>query len=329
MGKQEDGVNLLSVVIPTYKSEANIIPLAERLQAVLSKLPSEYEVIFINDNSPDNTIALLQKLCLQNLRIKVISLSRNFGQQIATSAGLKFSSGDAVIIMDDDLQDPPELIPSLVQKWKDGYDVVYAIRKNRKEGFFKKLGYRLFYKIIANISYISIPQNSGDFGLMDRKIVDILNSMPERMRFVRGLRAWVGFKQAGIEYERAGRFKGKPSYNLLKILNLSMSGILAFSDMPLRISSLAGFFVSAIAFIGIVFTIIQKIITYFLPYNPIAVWPGFSTIVLAILFLGGVQLLCMGILGEYIARIYNEIKQRPMFLVKEIINFDKKNHLQN
>jgi len=316
---------ILSVVIPTYKSADNIGSLAKRLENTLSGMPYDYEVIFINDNSPDKTDDLLKDICLRNSRIKAVSFSRNFGQQIATSAGLRFASGDAVIIMDDDLQDPPEFLPSLVKKWEEGYDVVYAIRKNRKEGILKRLGYRLFYKLIANLSYVPIPQNSGDFGLIDRKIVEILNSMPERTRFVRGLRAWVGFKQTGIECDRAARFKGRPSYNLFKMLTLSMNGIFAFSDMPLQISSALGFFVSIIAFIGMAVTLFQRIVTFFFPDSLLAVWPGFSTIVLAILFLGGVQLISIGILGEYIARIYNEVKQRPLFLVKETINLDKRN----
>ena len=195
---------------------------------------------------------------------------------------------------------------------------------NRKEGIFKKLGYKMFYLLLSRLSPIRIPQDSGDFGLLDRKIVHILNSMPERTRLVRGLRAWVGFRQAGVECERGHRFKGKPSYNLLKIINLSMNGIFAFTDAPLRLSSTLGFIVSFIAFLGMILTVIQKIMTFFLPSNPLAVWPGFSTIVLAILFLGGVQLIGIGILGEYVARIYNEVKERPMFLVRETVNFAKK-----
>jgi dolichol-phosphate mannosyltransferase len=314
---------MISVVIPTYKSEPNLPELIRRLTAVLSKLPYRHEIIFVNDNSPDDSGSVLKAACGADPGVKLISLSRNFGQQIATSAGLRYSSGDAVIVMDDDLQDPPEFIPELVSKWEQGNDVVYAIRTNRKEGLFKKFGYKMFYWLLTRLSSIRIPRDSGDFGLLDRKIVDILNSMPERTRLVRGLRAWVGFRQTGVECERGSRFKGKPSYNLVKMINLSMNGIFAFSDAPLQLSSTLGFFVSFIAFLGMVLTIIQRLITFVLPNNPMAVWPGFSTIVLAILFLGGVQLIGIGILGEYVARIYNEVKQRPMFIVRETVNLSK------
>ncbi|MBI4845335.1 MAG: glycosyltransferase family 2 protein [Candidatus Omnitrophica bacterium] len=311
----------ISIVIPTYKSAENLTVLVERLKAVLDKCAYSYEIIFIEDASPDNSLEILKDIALKDPRVKIISFSRNFGQQIAICCGLQHSEADAVIIMDDDLQDPPEFIPELIKKWEEGYEVVYAVRKARKEGYLKKIGYRLYYWILANLSSIKIPKDSGDFGLIDRKIVDIINNMPEQDRFVRGLRAWTGFKQIGIEYERAYRYKGEPAYKLFKILKLSTDGIFAFSNMPLRISSALGFIVAGIAFLGIVFTLIQKIITLIFPDNVIAVWPGFSTIVLSILFIGGVQLICIGILGEYIARIYNEVKKRPLFLIKEKVGF--------
>lgn len=318
----KERTKILSIVIPTYKSEANLPALFKRLEDVLSGLPYNYEIIFINDNSPDNTMSVLRGICSENPNVKVVSLSRNFGQQIATSAGLKYASGDAAIIMDDDLQDPPEFIPELTKKWEEGYQVVYAIRKSRQESFFKRIAYKLFYKILSKLSHISIPKDSGDFGLMDRKIVTIINEMPERDRFVRGLRAWVGFKQIGVEYNRDARHKGVPAYNLRKIMKLSIDGLLTFSNVPIKISSALGLIVSIIAFFGFIFTMLQKIITLYFPENPIAVIPGLSTIILAILFLGGVQLLSIGILGEYIGRIYNEIKQRPLFIVNETIGFD-------
>lgn len=314
---------LVSVVIPTYKSESNLLALIKRLDETFSLINYSYEVIFVNDCSPDNSLSVLKIACSKNKNIKVIVLSRNFGQQIAISAGLKFAKGDAIIIMDDDLQDPPEFIPALLKEWEAGYEVVYAIRKSRKEGFLKKVGYKLFYRALSWISQIQIPHDSGDYSLIDRKVVEIINNMPERDRFVRGLRAWVGFKQKGLEYKREARYQGKPAYNLLKIIKLSSDGMLAFSDIPLKISSAFGFFVSMIAFLGMTLTFLQKIMTYIFPSNPLAVWPGFSTIVLSIMFLGGVQLICIGILGEYVARIYNEVKQRPLFLVREKINFEE------
>jgi len=313
---------ILSVVIPTYRSEDNLPALVKRLEDVFSRLIYKHEIIFVNDDSPDNTMSVLREICSKNSNIKLISLSRNFGQQVAISAGLQYAKGDAVIIMDDDLQDPPEFIPELIKKWEEGYEVVYAIRKSRQEYFFKKLAYKLFYKILSKLSNIQIPKDSGDFGLIDRKIVTIINNMPERDRFVRGLRAWVGFKQVGVEYDREARYKGKPAYSFLKIVKLSMDGLLTFSSVPIKISSAIGLLISVVAFLGFIFTLFQKILTYYFPENPIAVLPGLSTVVLSILFLGGVQLLSIGILGEYIGRIYNEVKQRPLFLVKETIGFD-------
>jgi dolichol-phosphate mannosyltransferase len=314
---------ILSIVIPTYKSEANLPSLIERLENVLSEMKYKYEIIFVNDNSPDNTMSVLRKFCSSKPAIKVVSLSRNFGQQLAISAGLKYASGDAVIIMDDDLQDPPEFIPALIRKWEEGYEIVYAIRKTRQESFVKKNAYRLFYSLLLKLSHINIPKDSGDFGLMDRKIVAVINEMPERDRFVRGLRAWVGFKQSGLEYDREARFKGEPAYNLRKMIKLSLDGLLSFSNVPIKLSSAVGLAVSGIAFLGFMLTLFQKILTYYFHDVPFAVLPGFSTIVLSILFLGGVQLLSIGILGEYIGRIYNEVKQRPLYLVSETIGFKK------
>jgi len=322
MDVPKDNLKTLSIVVPTYKSEANLPALTGRLENVLSDLPYEYEIIIVNDNSPDDTMSVLRKICANNSCIKVVCLSRNFGQQIATSAGLVYSSGDAVIIMDDDLQDPPEFIPDLVKKWEEGYEIVYAIRKTRQENFIKKTAYKIFYNVLSKLSHINIPKDSGDFGLMDRKIVAIINAMPERDRFLRGLRAWVGFKQIGLEYNRDARYKGEPSYSLLKIIKLSFDGLLSFSNVPIKISSGLGIVVSGIAFLGFILTLLQKILTHYFPDLPFAVWPGFSTIVLSILFLGGIQLLSIGILGEYIGRIYNESKQRPLFLVNETIGFN-------
>lgn len=320
----ENSRKVISVVIPTYKSEPNLPVLIHRLTNVLSVCPYEYEIVVVDDNSPDNSLQVLRDICSRDPRIKVISLSRNFGQQVAISAGLKYATGEAVIIMDDDLQDPPEFLPNFLEKWNEGYDIVYAIRKSRKENYIKRLGYKIYYRLMARLSYIQIPKDSGDFGLIDRTIIDIINLMPERNRFMRGIRAWVGYKQIGIECDRAERFRGKPAYDFLNILKLASSGVFAFSDLPLRISSAAGFIISLIAFLGMIATVIQKIMTYIFPQNPLAIWPGFSTIVLSVLFLGGIQLVTIGIMGEYIAKIYNEVKQRPLFLVKETIGFDRR-----
>ena len=224
--------------------------------------------------------------------------------------------------MDDDLQDPPEFVSNLINKWKEGYDVVYAIKTNRKEGFFKRTGYKLFYRILAKLSEIEIPKDSGDFCIMSKQIVTILNSMPERDRFVRGLRAWVGYKQIGIECERAKRHSGKPAYTLPKIIKLSLDGIFSLSNKPLKLTSWFGFTMSFFAFIGILITFSQRIFSYIYPESRFAVWPGFSSILLSILLIGGMQLISIGIIGEYIGRIFNEVKQRPMFLIKESIGID-------
>ncbi len=322
MDTSKESTKILSIIIPTYKSEANLPALIKRLEDVLSGLIYNYEIVFVNDNSPDNTMSVLRGICSETPSVKVISLSRNFGQQIAISAGLKYSSGDAAVIMDDDLQDPPEFIPELIKKWEEGYKIVYAIRKTRQENLFKRSAYKLFYRILSKLSHIDIPKDSGDFGLMDRKIISILNEMPERDRFLRGLRAWVGFKQIGLEYDRDARYRGDSAYSLIKIMKLTVDGLLSFSTVPIKFSSTLGLAVSGIAFLGFILTFIQKIVTHYFPDVPFAVWPGFSTIVLSILLFSGVQLLSIGILGEYIGRIYNEVKQRPLFVVNETIGFD-------
>lgn len=314
----------ISVVIPTYRSEDNLPVLLDRLCKVLLQEVMDFEIIVVDDNSPDNTLNYLKHIVLLQPKIKVISLARNFGQQVAISAGLKYITGDAAIIMDDDLQDPPEFIPQLIRKWEEGYDIVYAIKTNRKEGIIKRFGYKLFYKILSKLSEIAVPQDSGDFCIMSKLIVEILNSMNERDRFVRGLRAWVGYKQIGIECDRGKRLSGKPAYTLSKIIKLSLDGIFSLSNKPLKITSLFGFMMSILALLGIIITIIQKIVTLFFPNNEFAVWPGMSSILLSILLIGGVQLISIGILGEYIGRIFNEVKQRPMFLIKEIIGIETK-----
>ncbi len=314
----------ISVVIPTYKSEDNLPVLLDRLCNVFLKEVIDFEIIVVDDNSPDNTLIYLRKIVLQQPQIKVISLARNFGQQVAISAGLKYITGDAAIIMDDDLQDPPEFIPQLIRKWEEGYDIVYAIKANRKEGFIKKTGYKLFYKILSKLSEIEVPQNSGDFCIMSKHIVEILNSMKERDRFVRGLRAWVGYKQIGIVCDRGKRLSGKPAYTLSKIIKLSLDGIFSLSNKPLKLTSWFGFMMSFFALIGVIITTIQKIVTFYFPTNEFAVWPGMSSILLSILLIGGVQLISIGILGEYIGRIFNEVKQRPMFLIKETFGIEKK-----
>lgn len=275
---------MISIVIPTYKSTKNNIGnLIVRINSVLQKISyKEFEIIFVDDNSPDNTLEILRSWC-KFRQIKVISLSRNFGQQLASSCGLKYATGDAMIIMDDDLQDPPEVIPDLIKKWQEGYDVVYAVR-NRQENKVKKCLYKMFYELFNKISYQQIPIDSGDFGLMSRRVVDVINSMPEHSRLLRGLRSWVGFKQTGITYDRPKR-KGKPAYTFRKVLRFVMYSLLAFSNMPLYISFV----------VGIIALCYGK-------------------------FFDAMELFCIGILGKYIVRISDEVNQRPLYVIKEKIN---------
>jgi len=312
----------ISIVIPTYGSVENLPFLLERIERVALSQNLNYELILVDDNSPDNTLTYLKGVAVNQPQIKVISFSRNFGQQVAISAGLKYTTGDAVIIMDDDLQDPPEFIPDLINKWKEGYDIVYAIKVNRKEHFLKNFGYKMFYRVLSQLSEINIPQDSGDFCIMSSQVVSILNSMNERDRFLRGMRAWVGYKQIGIPCDRAKRLSGKPAYTFSKMIKLSLDGIFSFSNAPLRLISYSGFLVFFLAVIGTLVSLFQKIITALHLEGRISEWSGFNPIVLSVLFIGGLQLIGIGIIGEYIGRIFNEVKQRPMFLIKETIGFD-------
>lgn len=307
----------ISVVIPTYNEEEILPELFHRVNNVLNNSANigDYEIILVNDGSADRSMEVMLELCQHNPKLKVIELSRNFGHQVALTAGIDFASGDALILMDGDLQDPPELIPRLIEKWKGGWDVVYAVRKGRKENIFKRIMYKMFYRILRFISEIDMPLDSGDFSLMDKKIVNVLKSMPERNRFIRGLRSWIGFKQTELEYERERRFAGRPKYTLSKLMRLAFDGIFSFSTLPLRIATVMGFLVSMISFSGIL------LVLYFKLFTNKAI-PGWAATVIPVLFLGGVQLICIGALGEYIARIFSEVKQRPHYVIKFKKGFD-------
>lgn len=309
----------LSIIIPIYNEEEILELLFEKLKAVLEALSLNYEVIFVNDGSTDKSLEILKSFYNQDKRFKTISFSRNFSHQIALSAGLNFVKGQAVVIMDGDLQDPPRLIPSLIKKWQEGYQVVYAIRKKRKENFFKKLTYKIYYRLLRKMAKIDIPLDSGDFCLMDKKIVKLINSLPERTRFIRGLRSWMGFKQIGIEYERDKRLAGQPKYTLAKLLTLALDGIISFSGAPLRTAIIFGFVVSTLSFFYAIFIGLIRIFTPFL--NQI---PGWTTIIAVITFLGGVQLIIIGFIGEYITRIFDEVKNRPLYIIDEKIGFEEK-----
>lgn len=301
----------LSVVIPAYNEEANLDLLYGRLTAALDPLELRYEIIFVNDGSRDRTLPMLRELAAADGRLVVVDLARNFGHQVAISAGLDHTRGRAVIIMDGDLQDPPEVLPQFIAKWREGYDVVYAIREQRKEGALKRAAYNLFYRLLKRVAHIDIPLDAGDFCIMDRRVVDLLNSMPERNRFVRGIRSWVGLNQIGLAYERHARHAGRPKYTFSRLVYLALDGLISFSYVPLRLISLAGLAVSLLSFLLAVIYFIQAITVGLYP-------PGFATLTVAIFFLSGIQLITIGVIGEYVGRIFEEVKARPLYVVREV-----------
>lgn len=308
MGKE---LNLLSVIIPIYNEEANIKELYGRLVKVRGPVIKNIELVFVNDGSSDSSLATLKGLASSDRSVKIVDLSRNFGHQTALRAGLEFASGDAVAIMDADLQDPPEMVVTMAKKWHDGYDVVYAVRKTRKEGVVLRFLYATFYRLLKIISNTDIPLDAGDFCLIDRKIASVLASMRESDPFIRGLRSWVGYRQTGVKYNRQERFGGRTKYSFVKLLRLALDGIMSFSYIPLRVASIFGFAVSAISFLLIIPFLVKRL--------PVS---GTTSIAIMVLFLGGVQLITIGILGEYVARIYEQAKGRPLFLVKETVNIE-------
>ena len=304
----------LSVVAPLFNEEGNVAELVRRLRASADGTPGidAYELIFVDDGSTDRTIDLLRQHAAADPRIVIVVLSRNFGHQLAATAGLDVARGDAIVLIDADLQDPPELIPAMVERWHAGFDVVYAVRRKRKgESRFKILTARAFYRTTKRLTNVSIPVDTGDFRLMSRRVVDAMASIRERNRFIRGLVSWVGFKQTAIEYDRDARFAGTSKYPFTKMLRFAIDGITSFSDVPLRFATWSGFIVSIIAF---VFAFVEILIRIFTGYN----LPGYTSTVFVIAFLGGVQLIGIGILGEYIGRIYEEIKGRPLYLIADI-----------
>jgi polyisoprenyl-phosphate glycosyltransferase len=323
MSVKQSGEPLLSVVIPIYNEQATLSELYRRLTRVLSENLAElaYEIVFVNDGSTDGSIQILSELHADDPAVKVVNLSRNFGHQAALTAGLDYTKGDVVICMDGDVQDPPEIIPTLVARWRDGNDVVYAVRKLRKEGFIKRGCYAAFYRLLRRLSMVSIPLDAGDFALMDRRVVDCLKALPERSRFIRGLRTWVGFRQAAVEYEREKRFAGVPKYTWSKLVHLAVNGLLSFSALPLRMATAVGFMISFCSLLGIIVALYLKLFT------DLAI-PGWTATVIPILVLGGIQLLSIGILGEYIAQIFDEVKQRPLYIIDGILDSGRDSPLQ-
>ena len=306
---------LISVVVPVYNEEGNVDELVRRVRAVMNALPGEprYELVLVNDGSRDATLLRLRDLALTHHEIVVVNLSRNFGHQIAATAGIDAARGNAIILMDGDLQDPPELIGAFLERWREGYDVVYAVRRSRKgEGAFKLATARAFYRIVRRLTNVAIPVDTGDFRLMSRRVVEALKLTRERHRFLRGLVSWVGYPQIGVEYDRDERFSGSTKYPVTKMLGFAIDGITSFSEIPLRFASYLGFTVSIVAFIVAVIEILIKLFT---GYN----LPGYTSTIFAILFLGGVQLIAIGTLGEYIGRIYEQVKGRPLYLIADVI----------
>jgi glycosyltransferase involved in cell wall biosynthesis len=301
----------ISVVIPVFDEEDNLPLLYKRLTKVLGEVEPEYELIFIDDGSRDHSVHILEELAGLDPHVIVVQLARNFGHQIAISAGLDFARGSGVIIMDADLQDPPEVLPEFIEKWREGHDIVYAIRTNRKEGWLKRHAYTFFYRVLQRIANIQIPLDAGDFCIMDRKAVVILNNMPERNRFMRGIRSWIGLDQVGLEYDRESRYAGQPKFTLTRLIYLALDGLVSFSFLPLRAISILGFIISFISIILAIGYAVQKLTS---GLNP----PGFATTIVAIFFLAGIQLITLGVIGEYVGRIFEEVKQRPLYVVKKI-----------
>lgn len=307
----------ISIIVPCYNEEANLPLLFKRIEDSGKGWPVDWEVICIDDGSNDRTWEILCSEHSKNPRWRAISFSRNFGHQAAISAGIFYAEGDAVVTIDADLQDPPCEINNFITKWNEGFDIVYGVRQKRKEGALKRAAYWSFYRIMSKIVDFKFPLDSGDFCLMDRKIVNILKSMPERNRFIRGLRAWTGFRQIGIKYERQARAAGEAGYNFQKLLKLALDGIFCFSTIPLSIASYLGFWITLLSFFGVLFTFAQRIFRSFFESIGLGPVPGFATIVISILFLGGVQLIFLGIIGQYLGRIYDEVKERPHWIIKD------------
>ena len=307
----------ISIVVPLYNEEKNIDYLFERLTSVLNKITSSYEIVCVNDGSKDNTLECLIEQNRYNPAIKVVNLSRNFGKEIALTAGIDYATGAAVIPIDADLQDPPELIEELVAKWQEGYDVVYATRRTRKgETWLKRFTADAFYQMIGKMSRVPIPRNTGDFRLLDRKVVEALKQLPERTRFMKGLFAWVGFKQTSILFDRQPRFQGQTTWNYWKLWNLALDGIASFSFIPLKVWSYLGLSVSFVSLLYASFLIIRTLIF------GIDV-PGYASLMVAVLFLGGIQLITLGIIGEYLGRVYEEVKGRPLYFVRKCYGFEQ------
>lgn len=302
----------ISAIIACYKDAKAIPVMHERLTKVFKKIGVDYEIIFINDGSPDNTEDILRKIVSKDSHVVGVNHSRNFSSQMAFTSGMDIAKSDAVVLLDGDLQDPPEIIEKFYEKWKQGFDVVYGVRTKRETPLYMAICYKLFYRIFHKMSYVKMPLDAGDFSLIDNKVVQILKTFPERDRFLRGLRAWVGFRQTGVPYTRPERMFGRSTNNLLKNINWATKGIFSFSYVPLQIITMISFIVFFIALTAIVLQIILRIL---LPNTP----HGTTTILISVLFIGAIQLLGISVLGQYVGKIFEEVKQRPKYIVKDIL----------
>lgn len=301
----------ISVVVPVYDEQENLPVLYDRLAPVLAAL-GRYEIIFVDDGSRDLSVPTILELQGKDPGVKLIRFSRNFGHQAAISAGIDQARGDAVVIMDADLQDPPELLSELVKQWEAGFHVAYAVRQNRDENLFKKGTASVFYRLLRAVSNVDIPVDTGDFCLMDRKVADVLRQLPEKNRFVRGLRSWAGFRQVGVEYDRPARHAGDAKYTMRKMVKLALDGVMAFTSLPLRLASYLGFLTMAAGFVYLAVAVFARLTSGAFP-------GGWTSLVAIILLVGGAQLMMLGVLGAYVARIYEETKHRPMYIVDETV----------
>lgn len=309
---------LCSVVVPLYNEELVIQETYKRLKRVMDGLNEPYELIFVNDGSRDATVRLAREICEADKNVKFIDFSRNFGHQIAITAGMDYAAGDSIVVIDADLQDPPEVIPEMIKKWQEGYDVVFGKRiKRQGETFFKKLTAKLFYRFLKSMTEVDIPVDTGDFRLIDRKVCDALKSVNERNRYIRGIISWLGFKHTGVEFVRDKRFAGETKYPFKKMLKFAFDAITSFSYKPLKLASYTGVTISILSFLYLLIVIYQRIFIG----NTIAGWA--STLAVS-LFFNGIVLIILGIIGEYIGRIYDEVKGRPLYIVRDTKNFDEK-----
>lgn len=312
---------ILSVIIPCYNEEDVIAHTNLELNKALSCI-DKYELVYINDGSTDSTLSILLELQENNTNVKVLNLSRNFGHQPAVQAGLDFVRGNCIAIIDADLQDPPSLIPEMVDLWISGIDVIYAVRKKRKENFLKRMSYFIFYRALAYLSDLKIPLDSGDFCLMDKRVVDVMKQLPEKNKYLRGLRAWTGFKQQALEYERHARFSGVSKYSLKMLFSLAISGIANFSIVPLRLISFTGMFLFLISFGFFFLILLQKLLDFQIFGVAPADVPGWTSLVLLFLIFSGLHFIFLGVIGEYLGRVYQEVKSRPPYLIGSLHGFD-------